>query len=135
MAEKKNTVNQAVLKEEATAAAENIRLEDREEIFIERAAANEEPNLFVGINGVDEQFGFSTPRYADADIKNDILHSAHCSIILADHTKLGKTFLAHVDAPNYLITDEMVTGFAYEGLTGTTVIFANETKRMESETC
>ena len=89
---------------------------------------------FVGINGVDEQFGFSTPRYADADIKNDILHSAHCSIILADHTKLGKTFLAHVDAPNYLITDEMVTGFAYEGLTGTTVIFANETKQMESET-
>ena len=89
---------------------------------------------FVGINGVDEQFGFSTPRYADADIKNDILHSAHCSIILADHTKLGKTFLAHVDAPNYLITDEMVTGFAYEGLTGTTVIFASETKRMESET-
>lgn len=89
---------------------------------------------FVGINGVDEQFGFSTPRYADADIKNDILHSAHCSIILADHTKLGKTFLAHVDSPNYLITDEMVTGFAYEGLTGTTVIFASETKRMESET-
>ena len=51
MAEKKNTVNQAVLKEEATAAAENIRLEDREEIFIERAAANEEPNLFVSVNG------------------------------------------------------------------------------------
>ena len=51
MAEKKNTVTQAVLKEEAAAAAENIRLEDREEIFIERAAANEEPNLFVSVNG------------------------------------------------------------------------------------
>ena len=88
---------------------------------------------FVGINGVDEQFGFSTPRYADADIKNDILHSAHCSIILADHTKLGKTFLAHVDAPNYLITDEMRSGFSYEALTGTTVIFANETKQLEAE--
>ena len=45
MAEKKN------IREETTAAAENIRLEDREEIFIERAAANEEPNLFVSVNG------------------------------------------------------------------------------------
>ena len=45
MAEKKN------IREETAAAAENIRLEDREEIFIERAAANEEPNLFVSVNG------------------------------------------------------------------------------------
>ena len=45
MAEKKN------IREEVAAAAENIRLEDREEIFIERAAANEEPNLFVSVNG------------------------------------------------------------------------------------
>ena len=45
MAEKKN------IREESLAAAENIRMEDREEIFIERAAANEEPNLFVSVNG------------------------------------------------------------------------------------
>ena len=45
MAEKKN------IREEAAAAAENIRLEDREEIFIERPGANEEPNLFVSVNG------------------------------------------------------------------------------------
>ena len=45
MAEKKT------IREEAAEAAENIRLEDREEIFIERAAANEEPNLFVSVNG------------------------------------------------------------------------------------
>lgn len=45
MAEKKN------IREESLAAAENIRLEEREEIFIERAAANEEPNLFVSVNG------------------------------------------------------------------------------------
>lgn len=45
MADKKN------IREEAAAAAENIRLEDREEIFIQRAAANEEPNLFVSVNG------------------------------------------------------------------------------------
>ena len=86
---------------------------------------------FVGINGVDEEFGFSTPRYIDADIKNAILHSAHCGIVLADNTKLGKTYLAHVDSPDYLITDEMISGFDYEGLTGTTVIFANEKNKRE----
>ena len=45
MAEKKN------IHEETAAAAEDIRQEEREEIFIERALANEEPNLFVSVNG------------------------------------------------------------------------------------
>ena len=81
---------------------------------------------FIGINGVDEEFGFSTPRYSDADVKRCMLHSAHCSIVLADHTKLGKTYLAKVGTPDYLIIDQMVAGFAFENLSGTTVIFANE---------
>ena len=89
---------------------------------------------FVGINGIDEEFGFSTPRYMDADIKNCIIHSAHCSIILADNTKIGKSFLAHVDAPDYLITDRKVPGFSYDALTETTVIFANKTNQSEAET-
>ena len=55
-----------------------------------------------------------------------MLHSAHCSIVLADNTKLGKTYLARIGTPDYLIIDEMVAGFAFENLTGTTVIFANE---------
>ena len=42
------------------------------------------------------------------------------------YTKLGKTYLARIVKPDYLITDEMVAGFAYENLSGTTVIFANE---------
>ena len=46
---KKNTKTN--IREESAAAAENIRLEEREEIFIERAGANEEPNLFVSVNG------------------------------------------------------------------------------------
>ena len=82
---------------------------------------------FIGINGVN----YLLPKgksslYADADVKRNMLHSAHCSIVLADHTKLGKTYLARIDKPDYLIMDEMVAGFAYENLTGTTVIFANE---------
>ena len=88
---------------------------------------------FVGINGIDEEFGFSTPRYADADIKTAMFHAAHCSFVLADRTKLGKTYLAKIDAPNYLITDRMVGGFAYENLANTNVIFAGDRVREETE--
>jgi len=48
---KKNTLTQAQIRAESTAAAESLRAEEREEIFIERAGANEEPNLFVSVNG------------------------------------------------------------------------------------
>ena len=48
---KKKTVSQGEILVEAAAAAEDIRQEEREEIFIERAQANEEPNLFVSVNG------------------------------------------------------------------------------------
>lgn len=80
---------------------------------------------FIGINGIDEEFGFSTPRYADADIKIEMLHSAHCGIILADHTKMGKTYLARVNTPDYLITDKEVSGFSYDSLgAAVNVLFA-----------
>lgn len=87
---------------------------------------------FVGVNGIDDQFGFSIPRYPDADIKSHMFHSANLSVVLADSSKFGKTYLARIDAPDYLITDKAVSGFHYENLTGTTVVFANE-KEEDSE--
>lgn len=80
---------------------------------------------FIGINGIDENFGFSTPRYMDADIKIEMLHSAHCGIVLADHTKMGKTYLARIDTPDYLITDKEVSGFSYDSLrSAVNIVFA-----------
>ena len=85
---------------------------------------------FVGINGVDEKFGFSTPRYADADIKTEMLNSSHCGFVLADHTKMGKTYLARIEMPDYLITDREVGGFAYDNLSaGISVLFAEDSDR------
>lgn len=85
---------------------------------------------FMGINGVDESFGFSTPRYADADIKSQMIRSSHCSFILADQTKLGKTYLARIDRPDYLITDQAVAGFAYDTLgPETEVVFSCESNQ------
>ena len=69
---------------------------------------------FIGINGIDETYGFSTPRYADADIKSCMVESANCSYVLADHSKLGKTYLAKVTPPDCLITDRCSNDFSYD---------------------
>ena len=89
---------------------------------------------FIGINGIDEKFGFSTPRYIDADTKMEMLHSAHCGFVLADHTKIGKTYLARVDTPDYLITDREVSGFAYDSLgPAVSTMFADDSTQGSSD--
>lgn len=45
------SVTDAVIRAETKAAAESIRTEERVEIYIERGAANDEPNLLVSVNG------------------------------------------------------------------------------------
>lgn len=82
---------------------------------------------FCGVNGIDEEFGLSTPRYEDAEIKNLIEKSAVKSYILADYTKFGKVYLAKVAAPGYLITDRMLEHFPYETMGNQTeIIFAEQ---------
>ena len=55
MATKNNTaamdVTEAQIRAETKAAQMSIRQEEREEIYIERAGGNDEPNLFVSVNG------------------------------------------------------------------------------------
>lgn len=44
-------VTEADIRAETAAAAKSIREEERVEIYIERASGNDEPNLFVSVNG------------------------------------------------------------------------------------
>lgn len=44
-------VTEAQIRAETAAAAKSIREEERVEIYIERAQGNDEPNLFVSVNG------------------------------------------------------------------------------------
>lgn len=44
-------VSEAQIRAENKAAAQSIRQEERVEIYIERAQGNDEPNLFVSVNG------------------------------------------------------------------------------------
>jgi DeoR/GlpR family transcriptional regulator of sugar metabolism len=84
---------------------------------------------FIGINGIDEDFGYSTPRFEDAEIKALTVASSNQSFILADRSKFGKVYLARVNVVcDYLITDSRQSEYPYDALDPqTTVIFANET--------
>jgi len=81
---------------------------------------------FIGVNGIDEGFGFSTPRYEDAEIKSLMSASAVESFTLADHSKFGKVYLAKVDPSSCLITDTQIPGFSYDMLNDDlNIIFTN----------
>ena len=81
---------------------------------------------FIGINGIDENFGFSTPRYEDAEIKSLMSNSAVESFVLADHSKFGKVYLAKVEASSCLITDTQLPDFSYDMLSDDlSVIFSS----------
>lgn len=72
---------------------------------------------FIGVNGIDETFGYSTPRFEDAEAKSMILESSIQSFVLADNTKFQKTYLAKITAEcDYLITDKRLRGYSYDWL-------------------
>jgi len=63
---------------------------------------------FVGTNGVDADFGLSTPDTAEAAVKRAIVQSARRVVALADSSKLGEKTLvrfAGLDDLDTLITD------------------------------
>ncbi|WP_225753049.1 DeoR/GlpR family DNA-binding transcription regulator [Actinotalea sp. Marseille-Q4924] len=51
---------------------------------------------FVGTNGLTVEHGLTTPDLAEAAVKRAIVHAARRVVVLADHTKFGRSDLAHV---------------------------------------
>ena len=67
---------------------------------------------FLGASGVDSGFGLSVSDEPEANASRAFISSAEKIIILADHTKIGKTKFAHLcplDEVNLLITDNGIT--------------------------
>lgn len=66
---------------------------------------------FVGTNGIDPAFGYSTPMLEDAAIKKCMLRAAKLNFVLADHTKFGESYMGKfanfTGTVDYLITDEL----------------------------
>lgn len=89
---------------------------------------------FIGINGIDEKFGYSTPRFEDAEIKKSIINSSLQSFILADNTKFGKTYLAKVKAScDFVITDSRRPGCQYDWLEDAgAILFATQKPILQS---
>ena len=69
---------------------------------------------FIGINGIDEIFGYSTTNFPEAE---QMAKSSIKSYILADHTKFGKTYMAKVDIEcDFIITNKRMEEYNYEWL-------------------
>lgn len=90
---------------------------------------------FIGINGIDQSFGFSFPRLSEIDLKCGMMRSSRQSVVLADHTKFGRVYMARLNVPcDYVITDTRIRDYDYTWLTETcTVLFADERDEKESE--
>ena len=83
---------------------------------------------FIGINGIDQSFGFSIPRFIDAEQKNAMMASSRQSIILADHSKFGRVYMSHLSSRcDYVVTDTRIRDYDYQWLAGECkVLFADE---------
>jgi len=63
---------------------------------------------FLGTNGLTIEHGLTTPDLVEAGIKRALVASARRVVVLADHTKIGRSDFAHVaplSAVDTLITD------------------------------
>ncbi|NTW39971.1 MAG: DeoR/GlpR transcriptional regulator [Cellulomonadaceae bacterium] len=63
---------------------------------------------FLGINGLTVEQGLTTPDLAEAAVKRALVASARRVVVLADHTKIGRSDFAHVaplSAVDTLVTD------------------------------
>ena len=72
---------------------------------------------FLGTNGIEPTYGYSTAAFADASVKRHILDASRISFILADHTKFEKSYMAkfadYSGDIDYLITDYLPEGFLF----------------------
>lgn len=68
--------------------------------------------LFLGVDGIDVEFGISTSNAAEAHLNQVMMECADQTIILADSSKLNKKGFGKIsllDQVDYLITDEGIS--------------------------
>jgi DeoR family transcriptional regulator, fructose operon transcriptional repressor len=75
--------------------------------------------VFLATNGISPTRGLTTPNPAEARTKQAMVEAANEVIVVADHSKFGRTFLARIvpiSAVNVLITDSGVDAAAVRNL-------------------
>ncbi len=64
--------------------------------------------LFMGVHGMDERAGLTTPNLLEAETNRALLRSARQLVVVADHTKwgiVGLSTIAALGAADVLVTD------------------------------
>ena len=71
--------------------------------------------LFLGVHGIDEHAGFTTPNILEAETNQAFVRSARRVVVVADHTKwgtVGMSTIAPLRGVHAVITDELLPGDA-----------------------
>lgn len=68
--------------------------------------------LFLGVDGIDPDFGFSITNIAEATLNQKMIETAQTLVILADSTKFNRRGLGKIcgfDQVDYVVTDDKVS--------------------------
>ena len=75
--------------------------------------------LFLGVDGIDLDFGFSITNLTEASLNQKMIECAQVVAVLADSTKFGRRGLGKVcnfDQVQYVVTDDKVHAAAVKAL-------------------
>lgn len=64
--------------------------------------------LILGVHGMTERAGFSTPNMLEADVNRAFVEASHRLVVVADHTKwgnVGLSTIARLDQADVLVSD------------------------------
>jgi DeoR/GlpR family transcriptional regulator of sugar metabolism len=78
--------------------------------------------LFLGVHGMSERAGFTTPNLMEADTDRALVAAAERLVVLADHSKwdlLGISTIAALQDADVLVTDGRLAEAARDTLEGT----------------
>ena len=68
--------------------------------------------MFLGVDGIDLEFGISTTDMREAELNREMIHTAQKTIVLADSSKFGRRGFARIcgmDDVDMIITDAHVS--------------------------
>jgi len=77
--------------------------------------------LFMGVHGMDERRGYTTPNLMEADTNRALMEAARRVVVVADHTKwgvVGLSSIAALDEADVLITDDGLAPEVLDTLSG-----------------
>lgn len=68
--------------------------------------------LFIGVDGIDVDFGISISNFAEATLNQKMIETAHTIVVLADSSKFGRRGLGRIcslEQVQYIVTDNKVS--------------------------